>query len=158
MPVAHLLHGYIGAGKTTFARHLESQTSAVRFTPDEWIRRLYGDDPPEELFADYSRRVTELMESVWSRCLAAGVDVVLDYGFWSRTERDRVRAVIAGLGAEHRLYWLACPDDIAWQRIDRRNKALDASLHIAPNTFEVLKARFEPLGADEPCVEMGLEQ
>jgi predicted kinase len=57
MPTAHLIHGYLGAGKTTFAMGLESETGAVRFTHDEWMRKLYGEDPPFELFAEYARRV-----------------------------------------------------------------------------------------------------
>lgn len=154
MPVAHLIHGYIGAGKTTFARHLESQTLAVRFTHDEWMRRLHGDDPPEAHFSDYAERVSSLMETVWRRCLIAGADVILDFGFWSRRERDRIRGVIAEFGAEHILYRLACEEEIARQRIERRNKALTDSLYIAPNTFEVLKARFEQLGPDEARIEV----
>lgn len=44
----HLLAGLNGAGKTTFARHLEATIPAVRFSLDEWMLRLYGlsvDDP-----------------------------------------------------------------------------------------------------------------
>lgn len=36
-PTLHLIHGYLGAGKTTFARKLEIDTKALRFTLDEWI-------------------------------------------------------------------------------------------------------------------------
>ncbi len=36
---AHLLHGFTGAGKTTFARQLEAETGAVRFCQDEWVHR-----------------------------------------------------------------------------------------------------------------------
>jgi predicted kinase len=31
MPTAHLIHGYLGAGKTTFARQLERDIPAIRF-------------------------------------------------------------------------------------------------------------------------------
>jgi predicted kinase len=47
-PRVHLLAGLNGAGKTTFARHLEADLPAVRFTLDEWLLRLHGlryDDP-----------------------------------------------------------------------------------------------------------------
>jgi predicted kinase len=154
MPIAHLIHGYIGAGKTTFARRLEAEHSAIRFTLDEWMHGLYGEDPPEAEFADYAERVRAVMESVWPRCLTLGVDVILDFGFWSRRERDRVRGVVAALGAEARLYHLACPPGIAWERIEKRNQALGSSLYIARNTFEVLKGRFEPLGTDEARIEV----
>ena len=57
-------------------------------------------------------------------------------------------------GGEPVLYHLNCAEEIAWKRVDERNRALGGSLFIAPNTFEVLKARFEPLSDDEPSVEI----
>jgi len=35
MSAAHLIHGYLGAGKTTFARQLERDIPAIRFSHDE---------------------------------------------------------------------------------------------------------------------------
>lgn len=43
MATAHLIHGYIGAGKTTFARRLETELPAVRFTHDEGMARFFRD-------------------------------------------------------------------------------------------------------------------
>jgi predicted kinase len=133
--IAFLIHGYIGAGKTSLARRLETETSAIRFTHDEWMRCLYGDDPPVERFAEYARRVSAVMEKMWTRCLALKTNVVLDFGFWSRSERDRVRELVTSLHGEARLYRVSCPDDIAWSRVERRNASVDAGLYIAPNTF-----------------------
>jgi len=154
MATAHLIHGYLGAGKTTLARQLELSLPAIRFTHDEWMARLYGTDPPLEHFSEFYRRVSEQIGAVWPRCLELGLDVVLDLGFWSRSQRDETRAQIARIGAEVRLYRLSCSDEHAWQRIERRNADLNGSLFIARNTFEVLKGRFEPLANDEPRVEV----
>ena len=154
MATAHLIHGYLGVGKTTFSRRLEAELSAIRFSHDEWMQQLYGDDPPEQHFDDYAGRVSALMDSIWSRCLQLGLDVVLDFGFWSRPGRDRIRAVIIELGAEFKLYRLTCPDEIAWSRIQKRNLSSDPGLYIAPNTFRVLKARFHPLDPDELRIEV----
>jgi hypothetical protein len=40
---------------------------ALRFTHDEWMVRLYGNDPPADVFPDYARRVFSPMEEVWTR-------------------------------------------------------------------------------------------
>ena len=80
MATAHLIHGFLGVGKTTLAQELEQTIPAIRFSHDEWMTRLYGDDPPVELFQEFCRRVSEQLEEVWSRCLELGVDVVLDIG------------------------------------------------------------------------------
>ncbi len=147
MATAHLIQGYIGAGKTSFARELEARLPAVRFTHDKWMAALYGRDPPADRFPELFRRVSDLIGAQWTRCLELGLDVVLDLNFWSRAQRDEVRARVASLGAKHRLYHLNVPDEEAWTRVARRNQEPGA-LHIARSTFELLRARYEPLGAD----------
>jgi predicted kinase len=118
------------------------------------MRTLYGEDPPAERFSDCAARVLLLMEPLWRRCLVLGIDVVLDFGFWSRAERDRMRTAIAGLGAEARLYRLNCSETLAWQRVAARNSSCDSSLYIAPNTFRILLNRFAALAADEGRIEI----
>ena len=155
MPTAHMIHGYLGAGKTAFAQRLEQELPAIRFTHDEWMARLYGIDPPVEHFADYGSRVSAQIDSLWSRCLQLGLDVVLDLNFWTRRDRDATRMKARSLGAAVRLYRLTCPDEVAWRRIERRNASLGgSSLFIARNTFEVLRAKFEPLDPDEEWEEI----
>lgn len=150
---AFLIHGYLGAGKTTLACRLETEKQAIRFTHDEWMHSLYGDDPPAAIFQDYAQRVSSVMEATWTRCVTLKTNVVLDFGFWSRRERDRVRGMVASLGGEAILYHLSCPDDVARERIEKRNDRLEArSLYISSSTFELLKARFEPLEPDEEYI------
>ena len=150
MATAHLLVGFLGSGKTTLAKRLELQHKAVRFTPDEWMARLFGEDPPADSFQDRAAAILDAMEPIWLRCLSLGLDVVLDYGFWSRAERDGVRAAVSNIGADHMLWAVSCSDDEARKRIALRNEAADRSLYIAPATFDLLKARVEPLEMDEP--------
>jgi predicted kinase len=153
MATAHLLFGYLGSGKTTFAKRLEVEHGAVRFTPDEWMVRLFGHDPPAESFSEKADAILELLEPLWTRCLSLGLDVVLDYGFWRRKERDEVRALVEVGGATACLYRLQCPDDEARRRIEARNHADDCSLYIAPATYDALWRRFEPLDVDEAFLE-----
>lgn len=145
---AHLVHGFIGAGKTTFARRLAERLPAVLFTHDEWMVALYGSDPPAAQFPELARRVSAVIEAQWTRLLVLGLDVVLDLNFWSRAQRDETRRKVEALGGRHRLYHLALADEEAWARVARRNDEPGA-LFIARNTFEVLRERYEPLGADE---------
>ena len=150
MPTAHLVFGFLGSGKTTLAKRLELQHNAVRFTPDEWMARLFGEDPPADLFQAKETAVLDIMQPIWVRCLSLGLDVVLDYGFWSRADRDRVRKAVENIGATPLLWAVRCSDDEARKRIALRNEAAHHSLYIAPATFDLLKARLEPLGLDEP--------
>jgi predicted kinase len=152
MATAHLIYGFLGSGKTTFAKQLERDLAAVRFTPDEWMAHLFGDDPPESIFQEKASAILDVMEPIWMRCLSLGLDVVLDFGFWRRAERDHVRERVEAVGAQARLYVLNCSDEEAWKRVDARNGSGHQSLYIAPATFRALKERVEPLGDDEPFV------
>lgn len=149
IPTAHLLFGFLGSGKTSLAKRLEQEHGAVRFTPDEWMALVLDQDPPADFYQEHMAEILALLEPVWTRCLSEGVDVVLDYGFWRRSERDHVRSIVATLGASTRLYELDCSDEEARRRIDARNKLAHHSLFIAPATYEALKLRFEPLEDDE---------
>jgi predicted kinase len=50
------------------------------------------------------RRVSDQIEDVWPRCLELGLDVVLDLGFWTRQQRDDVRAKAAMIGVSVSLW------------------------------------------------------
>src|SRR5712671_1332300 len=152
MATAHLIYGPLGAGKTTLAKRLEQDFAAVRFTPDEWMARLFGEDPPEAIFQEKAGAIVDLIEPIWVRCLSVGVDVVLDFGFWRRSERDQVRGLVHDAGADAVLYALECSEEEAWKRIEARNAAAHRSLYIAPATFILLRDRVEPLGEDEAFV------
>ena len=151
-PVAHLVHGYLGAGKTTVAKRLAIELGAVRYSPDEWMVKLYGDDPPADRFAEYLTRVFDVINTQWPSILACGVDVILDFGFWTRESRDSARRRAAEVNAATTLYWVRCAEEVARARCNARNQDLQGSLYIADNTFEVLKGRFEPLEPDEQFV------
>jgi len=149
-PTAHLIHGYLGAGKTTFAKRLAAETGAVRYSPDELMVARYGHDPPERRFGEYLELVYAEINADWPRTLSAGRDVILDFGFWTRAGRDAAGARAASAGAATKLYFVRCAETTARARCLHRNENPEGSLVVTGNTFEVLKSRFEPLADDEP--------
>lgn len=98
MPELVLLVGLPAAGKTTLARELAAATGALRLTPDEWMGPLFGSPDPDD-----RRRVLE-GRFVWTaaQALAAGTDVILDFGFWSRDERAALHWLARSVGAHAR--------------------------------------------------------
>jgi predicted kinase len=156
MPTLHMIHGFVGAGKTTFAKRLEQTLPAVRFTHDEWLNKLYGDNPPLEHFANYYKRVEELIWIYASRLLELKQDVSLDAGFWGRASRDEARAKAKTMGAETKLYFLDVPEEVMLERVRKRNENLEGSLYIDDYAFELFKTRFEALGDDEDHILINL--
>ncbi|MDA8296320.1 MAG: ATP-binding protein [Actinomycetota bacterium] len=112
--------GMVGAGKTTVARRIAAERHAVRLTPDEWFVPLFGQD-----FRDHrSPRRRDILEgrlvSVALEILRAGVDVVLDFGCWSRDERSALRSLAASLGAECELVYLPLSPEEQRRRVTTR--------------------------------------
>ena len=73
-PLAYIIIGFIGSGKTTFARKLEKETGAIRFTKDEWMVRVFGNTPPKDKFEEYENRMASLATDMALKCLKAGCD------------------------------------------------------------------------------------
>jgi len=147
----HMICGYRGAGKTTFARRLEQELPAVRFTHDEWIFRKFGPCPPG-VFAEHFERAAADINLAWPECLRRGMDVIVDHGFWHRHQRDELRRMATALDASHRLYYLRCAPDVGWARVAHRNADGSPNMFISRDLFESLRDRFEPPGADECAV------
>ncbi|WP_161881659.1 AAA family ATPase [Deinococcus alpinitundrae] len=152
-PAIHALHGFLGSGKTTLARRLEAELPAMRFSSDEWMVALHGQDPPAADFAEYRSRIAGLMQLYWTRALALGLPVVLDEGLWTRRERGELRAQADALGVPLTIYALNTPEPLARERIRQRN-AGPASLSIAENTYDLFRPRFEALEPDETHVSV----
>lgn len=145
-----LIHGFVGAGKTTFAKKLADETQAVRFTLDEWMISLYGNNPPADLFSEYEGRVKKVIWQLAQEFLSRGQDVIFDYGFWKRLERDVFRTYADEIGAECILYDVTCSINTMKQRVQKRTDEMPpGALFIDDNAFDILQKRFESLSEDE---------
>ncbi|MEM1156137.1 MAG: AAA family ATPase [Pseudomonadota bacterium] len=154
-PIAHLLHGFIGSGKTSFARKLERESGAVRISHDEWMVRLHGWNPPEEQFEEFSAQVEELIWVEAERAIDSGVDVIFDNGFWARESRDAARTRALSFGAMAKFYDVVCPLEIMRLRaLDRSKSPRADSLWIDGAGFDKLFVEFEPMQEDEDFVRI----
>jgi predicted kinase len=113
-----LIAGLPGAGKTTLALQLETDVPAFRLAGDEWMLELGID-----LHDDAARNRTEvLFWQLSQRLLALGQSVILESGFWLRSDRDEKRLGARALGAAVELHYLDVPLEERWRRISLRNR------------------------------------
>jgi predicted kinase len=117
MATLFLMCGLPGSGNTTLAKQLEQEHGALRFTPDEWLATL-GLDP----FDDAKRAAVEAQQwLIAARALELGMNVILDFGVWSRVERDSFRQRARVLGARTVLHFLDVPREELRRRLKERS-------------------------------------
>jgi predicted kinase len=109
--------GLPGSGKTTLAKQLAADRSALRLTKDEWLWAL-GTTPWDEVTQE---RVEDELRRLSQEVLRLNLGVVLDFGLWTRRERDEMRSVARALGVGVELHYLETPTDVLWRRIEARN-------------------------------------
>lgn len=108
--------GLPGSGKTTVARGLAADLGAYRLNADEWLREL-----GVSLWdADMRDRVERLQWRVALELLPRQVSVVVEWGTWSRSERDRLASQARMTGARVAICVLDASDEELFARIRRR--------------------------------------
>lgn len=146
MAMLFLLVGLPGAGKTTLGARLGRERGALVLSADEWMSRIVRDG------WDAERRVAvqEVQLDIALQAVRGGCDVVLDWGFFRRGERDACRARAAEAGVATSTLYL----EVGRAELLRRLAARNADL--PPHTFEVDEAHLdrcigwlEPPTADE---------
>jgi predicted kinase len=149
----YLICGFIGAGKTTFAKKLEAQTGAVRITKDEWLIQMVGNDPTIDGYEAFDGRMCGLSRDVAFRLAAKGIDVIIDEGFWFREDRDTMRRRAEDAGAQAVVYYLDTPMEMIRERVARRNlnPARD-SFTISEELLDFYLQFWQPPGDDETFV------
>ena len=147
-----MIHGFVGAGKTTFAKKLEKDIKATRFSTDEWMAVLYGQATPEdawsrEQYDDKEKKIKTLIWRIAESTLRAGGDIILDFGFWRRPERDGVRALAKKLGVDTKLYVLQSPsDEETKKRVLSRSAALPHdAVYVGEQDIAEFRKRFDPI-------------
>src|SRR5215204_867386 len=117
----HLIVGLPCSGKTTLAQKLEIEKAALRLTPDEWQVRLFGQDAEEPEHDARHSLIEAILWNIASRALELGTNVILDFGFWAREEREDYRLRAKQLGASSEIHYLDVPEDELLRRLEKRN-------------------------------------
>lgn len=138
-----MMCGLPGAGKTTKAKEIELEHSALRLTPDEWITQFHGAYLGRSKRDEVRDRVEALQWQVAKRLLKLGCNVILDWGFWSKEERARYKREAESLGAGVKIVFLDAELDELWSRISQRPESKEGALHITKEDLKEWSEMFE---------------
>jgi len=144
MAVLHLMVGLPCSGKTTKAKKLEKEHNALLLSPGALRLPLYGNDTSNLRFAE------SIMWDHASRVLSLGVDVILDFGFLTKKEREMFRARARGLGVDFKIHYMDVPVNELYKRLEKRNKAAASQeFIISKEKMESYISAFEPPDQEE---------
>jgi predicted kinase len=150
MATLHLMVGLPCSGKTTLAQKLESEKAALRLTPDEWQVPLFGQDAEAPEHDARHGLIEAMLWNIARRALELGMNVILDYGFWAREEREYFRLQAKQLGASSEVHFLDVPEDELLRRLAIRNsQPSQASFHIPEDMMKPWIAFFQKPTRDE---------
>ena len=112
--------GKICCGKSTYARRLRAEGNAVILSIDEITLSLFPEGAGE-MHDTYAHRAEQYLLSLSLQILNTGTDVILDWGLWTRAQRERLRAFWEQHGVENEIHYLRTGKEEWNRRIRNRN-------------------------------------
>lgn len=117
-----LICGKICSGKTTYAHELCRQHQAVLLSCDEITLALF--DQNQEIgnkYYEYLRKLETYLYQKSVELVQNGINVVLDWGFWQKKQRDYAKSFYKSLEIQYEFHYISVSDEIWQARIAQRN-------------------------------------
>ena len=158
----HLVCGPIGAGKTTYASAISAKHSAIRFSEDEWLSKLFIPDAPENLLSEPMHVVGEWAGEKYQRCrsqiwlicqqlLKQNMSIVLDGAAANKEQRDLIRKKASDNNVGFQLHYVTSDPETREKRVFNRNEeqGITYSIEVTPAMFAHTESFFEPPEGEE---------
>ena len=142
MATLYLMVGLPCSGKTTRAKELEDELFALRLTPDDWHINLFGHDVYDP---EHDKRHALIEDRLWqiaARGLSLRINIILDFGFWAKEERDDYRARAKQLGARSEIIFMDVGEEELMKRVRARNDNLTNTIAYIPEEMMISWIRF----------------
>ncbi len=118
-----LICGKLYSGKSWYCRELMRKSPALLLSVDEVTERVF-DKSLGERHDIVSAKIQSYLLDKAAEALSAGADVILDWGFWTRSARLEASEFFRERGAAHEWHYIDVPDEVWQENIVRRNKAV----------------------------------
>lgn len=139
-----MLCGKICSGKSTYAKKISKEHKAVILSVDEITLALLGRDGGDKL-DEYVEKLEAYLFDKSVEIVGTGINVVLDWGLWKRSEREYAKKFYSSRGIDCELYYIEITDEEWDKRIEKRNADISAGLLDAYYVDDGLKEKFNRL-------------
>ena len=150
MATLHIMVGLPCSGKSTEAKNLEKEHNALLLSPDMWHPKLFGNN----ITVLEHDRIHGVMETImWehaARVLSLGIDVILDFGFLFKDDRESFRQKAKELGANFKIHYMDVSVSTLYKRLDKLNKdASSGTFVISKEDMDRYISIFQPPSREE---------
>lgn len=144
MAKIYFICGFIGSGKTTYARKLAVTHSAFRFSIDEWMIPLFGEHMARDVFDTRLATLQRLFQESALQMLALGTSVIFDFGLWTQSKRNEAAHWAETKGIEYEIHYMDVGLETCCERVLSRNHNLDGRSYLmTPDMLMLFWSKFE---------------
>jgi len=147
-----LLCGKVCSGKSTYANKIRLQYNAIILSCDELMLQLFDEqlgDNHEVVLQNVQNYLYQLAEQI----VIANTNVILDFGFWTRSERSKIKMYYDDKGIETELHYIKIVPSDWLCNIDKRNKNLrkykNKNYYMDDNMKQLFSEQFQEPDSDE---------
>ena len=124
MAQVFLICGKICSGKSYYAEKIRDEKNAVILSTDE-ATKLLIDNQQGEFYNEFAKRVNLYLRLKAAEIAKAGTDVVLDWGFWTKSDREEIRKFLSDNKVQSFMLYIDI-SDADWERnIKERNERIE---------------------------------
>lgn len=135
--------GKIASGKSTLAKSLAAEDSAILLSEDQWLSRLYPDQIKSIIgYVRLARQIREVVDLLVTDLLRAGVTVVLDFPANTPQDRHWLRGLSDTAGVSHCVHCIEVDDDTCRARLHLRNQRAEHEFAVTDAEFELITRYF----------------
>lgn len=141
-----MICGKICSGKSTYSEKLRKENKAVVLSVDEITLALFEQSVGEK-HDEYVEKLEMYLFEKSLEVIFIGVDVILDWGFWTKEERDYAREFYSSRNINYEFHYIDISEK-TWQvRLEKRNKEILAgeveAYYVDANLKEKVESIFE---------------
>lgn len=147
-----ILIGRIASGKTHYVKELKKEKELMLLSCDDLMLTLF-DGCLGEKHSNIEERCYTFLFGQAEQLIEMGIDVALDFGFWSAKSRKNVQEYFKSRKIKTTTIYFNPPKEVRESRLAKRNKQLSSSTRreyiIEPPLLEKLDAKFEEPTSEE---------
>ena len=142
-----LICGKICSGKSYYAAQLKDKYNAVILSTDEATFDLINNEQGD-FYDAFAAKVNLYLRKKAAEIVKSGANVILDWGFWTRQNRQDISDYFCSLGVDFEWHYIDISDELWHKYIKERNQKITegnggSDFYVDEGLFNKVQSLFE---------------